>query len=105
MSTNNGIAAKKQPFPESNGDPHKIQEENMEMHADASSVEHTGCDVCLEENNLAKCEHIDKNLHIQHSAEANSSFAESVINMIGMLIGKFIHHSQLCHKHPPCPLF
>ena len=87
MSAKNWIAAKKQPLPESNDHPYKSQVGNMEVHVDTLSVEHTGCDVCLEENNLSKCEHIDENLHREHPAKANSSFTQSVINMSGMLIG------------------
>ncbi|KAK0608666.1 hypothetical protein LWI29_034027 [Acer saccharum] len=40
----------------------------------------SGCDVCVEANKVCKGDH-------QEPAQANSSFAHAVINMIGMLIG------------------
>lgn len=51
---------------------------------------HGGCDSCAEENKACKCETDNGEVGFDsanHHAKANSSFAHSVINMVGMLIG------------------
>ncbi|XP_061338675.1 amino acid transporter AVT1H [Gastrolobium bilobum] len=57
-------------------------------------VQWAKCNVCLEENKQHNCDHINvediKSTAAEgakHDANANSSFAHAVINMVGMLIG------------------
>ena len=67
-------------------------------------VQWTNCNICLEESKQCNCDHINfedtkitaaEGANVDNSendAEANSSFAHAVINMVGMLIGNFLHN-------------
>jgi len=47
------------------------------------------CNCSTEENKQCNCDHVHA-ADDQNHANSNSSFTHSVINMVGMLIGKFI---------------
>ncbi|KAJ6401253.1 hypothetical protein OIU84_016629 [Salix udensis] len=74
-----------------------IQVASETVHGEKLAPGWVTCDACVEESKLCKCDHSTQDLksavvddadvenHPDH--QANSSFAHSVINMIGMLIG------------------
>ncbi|KAK1320028.1 hypothetical protein QJS10_CPB04g01837 [Acorus calamus] len=74
--------------------PHANQVASESVHGTCLAAEWKGCSVCLEENRLCKCggggggggvgvvDHEGG-----HHLKSDSSFAHSVINMVGMLIG------------------
>ncbi|CAL0328026.1 unnamed protein product [Lupinus luteus] len=60
-------------------------------------VKWENCNICIEESTKCNCDHINVediksvvaesgSVDTNHDAEANSSFAHAVINMVGMLI-------------------
>jgi len=67
----------------------------------ALPVQLANCNVCVEENKHCNCDHtiVDDrnntttaeatNVDVEHDYNADSSFVHAVINMVGMLIGKF----------------
>lgn len=55
-----------------------------------AAAELAGCAACGEESKLCECGEVNRLVGYgteQHNSKPNSSFAHSVINMIGMLIG------------------
>lgn len=75
-----------------------IKQRNYEHgeNSEALSVQFPNCNDCVEENKHCNCDHIvavedRKNSTTAEGAgvDSNSSFVHSVINMVGMLIGKF----------------
>ncbi|KAJ7957298.1 Vacuolar amino acid transporter like [Quillaja saponaria] len=78
---------------------HRNQVASEFVHGANLAVKCVVCNACVEENKQrhCKCNHsIDQDLEstaigdvgiVEHDAEANSSFAHAVINMVGMLIG------------------
>ena len=71
-----------------------IQVETETVHGEKLALQWVGCDACVE-NKGCMCDHSNQDLKsvvneadVEDHTEANSSFAHSVINMIGMLIGK-----------------
>ena len=74
-----------------------IQVASESVHGEKLAPQWVTCDACVEENKGCKCDHDTQDLKSavvneadveHHTDQANSSFAHSVINMIGMLIGK-----------------
>jgi hypothetical protein len=66
----------------------------------ALPVQLPNCNVCVEENKQCNCDHTvvadrnntttaGANVDVEHDSNADSSFVHAVINMVGMLIGKF----------------
>jgi amino acid permease len=73
---------------------HRNQVLSETVHDANLDVQRVSSHVCLEESRPCMCNHSIKNLEsvengiaIEHSVEANGSFAHAVINMIGMLLG------------------
>lgn len=73
-----------------------IQVASEAVHGEKLAPQRVTCDACVEENKGSKCDHDTQDLKSavvneaeveHHTDQANSSFAHSVINMIGMLIG------------------
>lgn len=74
-----------------------IQVASESVHGEKSAPQWVTCDACVEENKGCKCDHdstqdlksavVNEAEVEHHTDQANSSFAHSVINMIGMLIG------------------
>ncbi|KAI5565486.1 hypothetical protein POPTR_014G146700v4 [Populus trichocarpa] len=73
-----------------------IQVASESVHGEKLAPQWVTCDACVEENKGCKCDHDTQDLKSavvneadveHHTDQANSSFAHSVINMIGMLIG------------------
>ena len=73
-----------------------IQVASETVHGEKLAQGWVTCDACVEESKLCKCDHNTQDLKSAvvneadvelHPDQANSSFAHSVINMIGMLIG------------------
>ncbi|KAL9384835.1 hypothetical protein Peur_021845 [Populus x canadensis] len=74
-----------------------IQVASESVHGEKLAPQWVTCDACVEENKGCKCDHestqVLKSAVVNeagvehHTDQANSSFAHSVINMIGMLIG------------------
>ncbi|KAJ7008665.1 hypothetical protein D5086_005679 [Populus alba] len=85
----------KLPCPEADSPPHQnIQvATETDVHGEKLALQWVGCDACVE-NKGSMCDHSTQDLKsvvneadVEDHTEANSSFAHSVINMIGMLIG------------------
>lgn len=66
------------------------------VHGAKLVAELSNCATCVEENKKCKCEGSSRvlSLEAEHNTRANSSFAHSVINMVGMLIGIFQQSSH-----------
>lgn len=74
----------------------------------ALPVQLANCNVCVEENKHCNCDLTiaeDRNntttaegvnVDVEHDSNADSSFAHAVINMVGMLIGKFCILLLIC---------
>lgn len=87
---------RKLPCPEADSLHHQNTQVATEtdVHGEKLVLQWVGCDACVE-NNGCMCDHSTQDLKsvvneadVEDHTEANSSFAHSVINMIGMLIGK-----------------
>lgn len=84
---------------------HRNQVLSETVHDANLDVQRVSSHVCLEESRPCMCNRRIKNLEsvengiaIEHSVEANGSFAHAVINMIGMLLGK-VFHERLNSMH------
>ncbi|XP_072981779.1 amino acid transporter AVT1H [Typha angustifolia] len=68
---------------------HRNQVVSESVHGAQLAVKFTGCASCVEENKACKCGEVSRvrNFENDHHTKPNSSFAHSVINMIGMLVG------------------
>ncbi|CAK7348092.1 unnamed protein product [Dovyalis caffra] len=72
-----------------------IQVASETVHGEKLAQQWVSCDVCVEESKECKCDQstqdskttVVNEADVEHHTEANSSFAHSVLNMIGMLIG------------------
>ncbi|XP_019435994.1 PREDICTED: LOW QUALITY PROTEIN: vacuolar amino acid transporter 1 [Lupinus angustifolius] len=72
-----------------------LRKNNLSLHEPnlvvSLPVKWENCNICIEESTECNCDHINvediKSVDTNHDAEANSSFAHAVINMVGMLIG------------------